>query len=87
MNEVAETHLVVNNREVVLLSGNGKGSPARLCEVGETIRQATGSLVLVDFDGTARLELLSAARMRDYGWVRVEELEQLRRELTVGAPS
>lgn len=76
MNAADETHVVVNNREVVLLSGNGKGSPARLCEVGETIRNATGALVLVDFDGTTRLEALSAAQMREYGWVRAEELQQ-----------
>ena len=78
-----ESGVIVNGREVILLSGNGQGSPKTLRNTAAQIHEHTRALVLCDFDGTTRIEQLSAAQMREYGWVRVEELnaavEQARR--------
>lgn len=73
-----EHRVFTGPREVVLLSGDGhraRDEQRRLA--ARLIERETGAFVVVDHDGgVIGLERLSAAQMRDRGWVRVEELER-----------
>lgn len=80
-----ETRTVFTSGEVVLLRGNGRNHKA-LRKVADEIHARTRALVIVDAYNEVDLSKLDRDEMRRHGWVRVEELDQLRRE-SAGATS